>query len=268
MRTLSFAIAAAVACPVLASAQAGAAAVKTAEKAKSAPKAEQKAGDSVFYSLGYWAGQGLDIFMLTPDEYAKVQKGFADAAQGKKPAKNFEDAQKDIETMAQDRSPKHIALMKEKGKKFAGKAAQEKGAAVLPDGVVIVPVKEGTGASPAITDTVKVHYHGTLIDGRVFDSSVKRGTPAVFPLQGIIPCWAEALQKMKAGGKAKLVCPSDTAYRDEGRRPKIPGGATLVFEVELLEIMPPAAPQEAAPAQAPAAPAASAQPAADKKTDK
>ena len=100
---------------------------------------------------------------------------------------------------------------------------------------VDIPVKEGAGANPTATSTVKVHYHGTLRDGTVFDSSVQRGQPISFPLNGVIPCWTEGVQKMKVGGKAKLVCPSDTAYGDQGSGP-IPGGATLLFEVELIAI--------------------------------
>jgi len=88
------------------------------------------------------------------------------------------------------------------------------------------------------TDTVKVHYHGTFINGKVFDSSVQRNQPATFRLNAVIACWTEGVQKIKVGGKAKLVCPSDVAYGDRGRPPSIPPGTTLVFEVELLEILP------------------------------
>jgi FKBP-type peptidyl-prolyl cis-trans isomerase FkpA len=101
--------------------------------------------------------------------------------------------------------------------------------------MVYIPISVGTGANPTATDTVRVHYHGTLRDGTVFDSSVDRGESISFPLNGVIPCWTEGVQKMKVGGKAKLVCPSDTAYGDVGQGP-IPGGAALVFEVELLGI--------------------------------
>ena len=107
-------------------------------------------------------------------------------------------------------------------------------------GLVFTEITAGTGASPAATDTVKVHYHGTFRDGRVFDSSVDRGEPAQFALNGVIPCWTEGVQRMKVGGKSRLVCPSDIAYSDQGR-PGIPGGAALVFQVELLEIVAPAA---------------------------
>jgi FKBP-type peptidyl-prolyl cis-trans isomerase FkpA len=105
----------------------------------------------------------------------------------------------------------------------------------MPSGVVYRELKACSGASPRATDMVKVHYRGTLIDGTEFDSSYKRNEPASFPLNGVIPCWTEGVQMMKIGGKSQLVCPSSTAYGDAGR-PGIPGGATLIFEVELLGI--------------------------------
>lgn len=114
-------------------------------------------------------------------------------------------------------------------------AAKEAGAVVTPSGLVYRSLKDGTGASPKATDTVKVHYRGTFTDGREFDSSYSRGEPASFPLNRVIKCWTEGVQKLKVGGKAKLTCPSAIAYGPNGRGP-IPGGATLVFEVELLGI--------------------------------
>jgi FKBP-type peptidyl-prolyl cis-trans isomerase FkpA len=97
-------------------------------------------------------------------------------------------------------------------------------------------LKVGAGESPKTTDTVKVHYRGTLVNGTEFDSSYKRNEPAQFPLNGVIKCWTEGVQRMKVGGKSMLICPSDLAYGDQGRPPTIPGGATLLFEIELLEI--------------------------------
>jgi FKBP-type peptidyl-prolyl cis-trans isomerase FkpA len=102
-------------------------------------------------------------------------------------------------------------------------------------GIVITKIREGTGASPKSTDTVKVHYRGTLVNGKEFDSSYGRGQPASFPLNRVIPCWTEGMQTMKTGGKSKLVCPPNLAYGSSGR-PGIPPDATLIFEVELLEI--------------------------------
>jgi FKBP-type peptidyl-prolyl cis-trans isomerase FkpA/FKBP-type peptidyl-prolyl cis-trans isomerase FklB len=119
---------------------------------------------------------------------------------------------------------------------FLAKAAAATGATKTASGLVYTPIKEGKGPSPKATDTVKVHYHGTLTDGKVFDSSVQRGEPATFPLNRVIPCWTEGLQLMKVGGKSKLVCPSGIAYGASGRPPVIQPGATLIFEVELLAI--------------------------------
>jgi len=104
-------------------------------------------------------------------------------------------------------------------------------------GLIFRTLSPGAGASPKATDVVKVHYEGSFIDGTVFDSSIKRGEPTQFPLNGVIKCWAEALQRMRVGEKARLLCPAGIAYGDKGRPPTIPPGATLVFEVELLEIV-------------------------------
>jgi FKBP-type peptidyl-prolyl cis-trans isomerase FkpA len=103
-------------------------------------------------------------------------------------------------------------------------------------GLQIEHLREGSGSSPTAADRVKVHYHGTFADGKVFDSSVERGMPATFPLGGVIPCWTQGVAQMKVGGKAKLTCPPDLAYGAAGAPPTIPPNATLIFEVELLGI--------------------------------
>ena len=108
---------------------------------------------------------------------------------------------------------------------------------MTPSGIGITTLKEGSGISPKSTDTVKVHYRGTLTDGKEFDSSYKRGQPASFPLNRVIPCWTEGVQTMKAGGKVKLACPSNLAYGPRGVPGTIPPNAPLIFEVELLEIL-------------------------------
>jgi FKBP-type peptidyl-prolyl cis-trans isomerase FkpA len=115
-------------------------------------------------------------------------------------------------------------------------AAKEAGAVVTPSGLVYRVLKDGTGASPTASDKVKVHYRGTFPDGKEFDSSYKRGEPIEFPLNGVIPCWTEGVQRMKVGGKAKLTCPSAIAYGTRGAGGVIPPNATLLFEVELLGI--------------------------------
>ena len=119
----------------------------------------------------------------------------------------------------------------------AAAAAKEAGAVVTASGLVYRSLKDGTGAQPASSsDTVKVHYRGTLPDGKEFDSSYKRNAPIDFPLNGVIPCWTEGVQRMKVGGKAKLTCPPGIAYGSRGAGGVIPPNATLHFEVELLGI--------------------------------
>jgi FKBP-type peptidyl-prolyl cis-trans isomerase FkpA len=119
----------------------------------------------------------------------------------------------------------------------AAAAAKEAGAVVTPSGLVYRSLKDGKGTSPSATDTVKVHYRGTFPDGKEFDSSYKRGEPIEFPLNGVIKCWTEGVQKMKIGGKAKLTCPASIAYGERGAGGGvIPPNATLQFEVELLDI--------------------------------
>ncbi len=106
-----------------------------------------------------------------------------------------------------------------------------------PSGIEITILNEGSGAKPKASDSVKVHYKGTLTDGKEFDSSYRRKEPATFPLSGVIPCWTEGVQSIKVGGRAKLVCPPNLAYGARGVPGTIPPNATLVFEVDLLEIM-------------------------------
>ena len=105
-----------------------------------------------------------------------------------------------------------------------------------PSGLVYQSLKEGSGASPSATDVVKVHYRGTFPDGKEFDSSYKRGEPTEFPLNGVIPCWTEAVQLMKVGGKARITCPPQLAYGERGAGGVIPPNATLVFDIELVKI--------------------------------
>ena len=118
----------------------------------------------------------------------------------------------------------------------AAAAAKEAGAVVTASGLVYRSLKDGSGASPAATDKVKVHYRGTFPDGKEFDSSYKRNEAIEFPLNGVIKCWTEGVQRMKVGGKAKLTCPAAIAYGERGAGGVIPPNATLLFEVELLAI--------------------------------
>lgn len=211
------------------------AAVLFALPAASAAKAPAKEEDKVLYALGVSIAKNLEAFSLTPQELAHVQQGLADGVAGTADI-DLQAYGPRIGALAGARVEKASAAQKAEGQAYLDRAATEKGAQRSQSGLIYVPIKEGTGASPTAADKVRVHYQGTLIDGTVFDSSYKRGEPISFPLNGVIPCWTEGVQKMKVGGKAKLVCPSDIAYGDRGAPPTIPPGATLVFEVELLDI--------------------------------
>jgi FKBP-type peptidyl-prolyl cis-trans isomerase FkpA len=118
-------------------------------------------------------------------------------------------------------------------KAYLEKAAAEPGAVRTPSGLIYKELREGTGTAPVATDTVKVNYRGTLVNGKEFDKSKE---PVKFPLNRVIPCWTEGVQKMKVGGKAQLVCPAAIGYGNAGSPPDIPGGAALIFEIELLGI--------------------------------
>jgi len=193
--------------------------------------------DKALYAIGLSLSERLGPFALTPAEVELVKAGLADGVLGK-PKLEARQYMSQIQQLRATRAATVAAAEKKAGEGYLAKAAAESGAKKTSSGLVIKTIKEGTGPSPKATDKVKVHYHGTLTDGTVFDSSVQRGQPATFPLNGVIKCWTEGVQLMKVGGKSRLVCPPDLAYGDNGAPPRIKPGATLVFEVELLEIVP------------------------------
>ena len=142
-----------------------------------------------------------------------------------------------LNEILRERSENLIDRTKEEGEDFIANFLDCNEEAVKTDsGLVYYPMKEGDGKQPTVSNTVEVHYHGTLIDGTVFDSSVDRGQTIKFPLGGVIKGWQEGLAMMKEGGKATLVIPSDLAYGDNGSGDTIPPGATLKFEVELFKV--------------------------------
>jgi FKBP-type peptidyl-prolyl cis-trans isomerase FkpA len=190
------------------------------------------------YALGLMLGRNIASFKLNGEELDAVRAGLTDAATGTKPKVELETYGPKVQAFARGRATAAAENEKKRAQPFLDTAAKEQGAVKTDSGLVFRTLKPGTGKSPTASDRVKVHYHGTLTDGTVFDSSVQRGTPAEFPLGGVIKCWTEGVQKMKVGEKAKLTCPSSIAYGDQGRPPTIPGGATLTFEVELLDILP------------------------------
>jgi FKBP-type peptidyl-prolyl cis-trans isomerase FkpA/FKBP-type peptidyl-prolyl cis-trans isomerase FklB len=188
------------------------------------------------YALGLVISQNLASFSLSPSDLESVLAGVSDGVLKKEYKVDVQTYAPKISQLQASRAGATAAVEKKAAQAFLDRAASEKGATRTASGLVITTLKPGTGPSPKATDKVKVHYHGTLTDGTVFDSSVQRGEPITLPLNGVIRCWTEGVQLMKVGGKSKLVCPSDIAYGDQGRPPTIKPGATLVFEVELLEI--------------------------------
>jgi FKBP-type peptidyl-prolyl cis-trans isomerase FkpA len=191
--------------------------------------------DKTLYALGLAIGDNVKDFNLTAAELTLVAAGISDAALGREPKVDLAVYGPQIQALAQQRMSAAATAEKTASGVFLDRMSKEAGAQRSESGVIFIPVTAGTGANPTAESTVRVHYHGTLRDGSVFDSSVQRGEPISFPLGGVIPCWTEGVQKLKVGGKAKLVCPSDTAYGDNGQGP-IPGGAAVMFEVELLGI--------------------------------
>jgi FKBP-type peptidyl-prolyl cis-trans isomerase FkpA len=188
------------------------------------------------YAIGMLVSRSLATFNLTPAELEFVKQGLTDANNGKTPAVDLAAYNGKVQELARYRRKAQGEKLASANKEFLEKAAAEKGAVKTESGLVFLSLKEGDGNSPGVTDTVKVNYRGTLPDGKEFDSSYKRGKPAEFRLDGVIKCWTEGLQRMKVGGKAKLVCPSTIAYGEAGAGDLVLPGATLIFEVELLDV--------------------------------
>ncbi|MHB8418192.1 MAG: FKBP-type peptidyl-prolyl cis-trans isomerase [Myxococcales bacterium] len=207
-----------------------------------------------YYALGLMMGRNLKQLNLEPRDLEYVKAGLQDQALGKTAQVDLATYGPKVQKLMMGRQAAAdaagAATEKAKDKPFEENAAKEPGAEKLADGLVFKSLTEGKGDSPKATDTVKVNYEGKLTDGTIFDSSYERKQPAQFPLNGVIPCWTEGVQKMKVGGTAQLVCPSAIAYGDRGRPPKIPGGATLVFKIELLDIVKNAGPPPMPPGMA------------------
>jgi FKBP-type peptidyl-prolyl cis-trans isomerase FkpA len=201
--------------------------------AATAPETDEQ---KTLYAIGLIVSRSLSVFNLTPAELVIVQQGINDAVSGQKLAVDLQVQNDKVQELARVRRKAQGEKLAAVNKDFYDKAAAEKGAVKTASGLVYLSLSEGKGDSPVPTDTVKVNYRGSLPDGREFDSSFKRGKPTDLRMDGVIKCWTEGLQKMKAGGKAKLTCPSSLAYGEVGAGDVILPGATLVFEIDLLEI--------------------------------
>lgn len=228
----------------------------SAAKPAATPAAGGQFSDAqVLEAYGWFIGgqTGVSEIGLSTAEIDALLKGIRGAATGEKSPFDMNQVGPKLDEFMQKRIGAAQAKVQEKntaeGAAFFAKLKDNKSVTILPSGLGYEVLKQGSGPAPKATDTVKVHYEGKFIDGTVFDSSVARGEPAEFPLNAVIPGWTEGLQKTSKGGKLKLYVPAKLAYGDQGRQ-GMPPASTLIFEVELLEINPPAAP--AAPMIAPA----------------
>jgi FKBP-type peptidyl-prolyl cis-trans isomerase FkpA len=195
--------------------------------------------DKTYYALGAMLGGQIKSLNLTKEELSKLRAGFEDEALGKTPQVDMQvfapKAQAWAKKRLDDANEREQSVQKEAARGYLEKAAKESGAQSFPSGLIYKKLREGAGGSPSGTSNVTVHYEGKLVNGKVFDSSYARNEPAKFPLNGVIACWTEGVQKMKVGEKAQLVCPSNIAYGPKGQG-SIPPGATLIFTVELISI--------------------------------
>ena len=189
------------------------------------------------YALGLSINQSLSNFSLSEAEFEIVKSGIIDGFSKRAAKVDILAFGPKIQQLQQARASVIAEGEKKLGAAFLTKAAAESGSKKTESGAVITTIKEGKGAIPKISDMVKVQYNGTLIDGTVFDSTLKQGEPPILVVSEMSKCWVEGIQQMKVGGKSRLICPSSLGYRDKGLPPLIKPGATLVFEIDLLEIV-------------------------------
>lgn len=193
--------------------------------------------DSVSYALGLSLAQFYKQQGIQNINTSLITKAINDVMKGGKPQMTDEQMNMSITNYLQKMKSEKASVAKKAGETFLANNKKNAGVVTLPSGLQYQVITQGTGPKPAITDTVRCHYHGTLIDGTVFDSSVDRGQPAEFPVGGVIKGWVEALPLMNVGSKWKLFIPSDLAYGDNQAGPTIAPGSSLIFEVELLAIV-------------------------------
>lgn len=192
--------------------------------------------DKVSYALGLSIGNNFKSSGIDSVVMDDFMQGLSDMLEEKAPQLSYDEAKREIEAYFMDLQQKAVKLNKEAGEEFLKINAHKEGVTTLPSGLQYEVIKMGEGPKPTLSDTVTCHYHGTLINGIVFDSSMDRGEPASFPLRGVIAGWTEILQLMPVGSKWKVTIPSDLAYGDRGAGEHIKPGSTLIFIIELLSI--------------------------------
>jgi len=189
------------------------------------------------YAIGLSLASNLLQSGINTIELKALFEAIEDVMEGREPKLSPQEANQVIDTYFKSKQANDGAINAAEGEAFLSRNKTEEGVVELPSGLQYKILNEGTGAKPKATDKVKCHYHGTLVNGKVFDSSVQRGTPAEFPVNGVIKGWVEALQLMPVGSKWRLYIPSHLAYGDQGAGGSIGAKATLIFEVELIEIV-------------------------------
>lgn len=192
--------------------------------------------DKVSYALGLSIGNNFKSSGIDSVVMDDFMQGLSDVLEEKAPQLSYDEAKREIEAYFMDLQQKAVKLNKEAGEEFLKINAHKEGVTTLPSGLQYEIIKMGDGPKPTLSDTVTCHYHGTLINGIVFDSSMDRGEPASFPLRGVIAGWTKILQLMPVGSKWKVTIPSDLAYGDRGAGEHIKPGSTLIFIIELLSI--------------------------------
>lgn len=207
-------------------------------KVPGAPDLSRASDDEkTLYIVGIALGRSTTTLNLTAAELEFVKAGMSDQVAGRPPQVSVESYAPKVEEIARRRAAEGVDKTEAAGKAFIEAAAKEPGAVKTESGLVLRTLKSGSGRNPSYTDRVKVHYRAAFTNGTVFDSETE-GAPVELVLAGTIPCWIEALQRMKIGETARLVCPPSLAYGDQGRPPTLPGHATLVFDLELLAAEP------------------------------
>ena len=193
--------------------------------------------DKVSYALGLSIGNNFQNSGIKKLQVEDFVKGLEDVLGEKQPAISYEEAKQVINDYFMKLQQERLEINKQAGAEFLEVNRHKAGVVELPSGLQYEILKQGTGAKPSASDKVKCHYHGTLINGTVFDSSVQRGEPATFGVSQVIPGWVEALQLMPVGSKWRLFIPSNLAYGEHGAGDVIEPNSTLIFDVELLDIV-------------------------------
>lgn len=198
---------------------------------------KEKRMDKISYALGLSIGNNFQNSGINSLQVEDFVKGLNDVLSGAQPAISYDEAKQVINEFFMNLQKQKLELNKKAGEEFLTINKGKAGVVTLPSGLQYQVLQNGTGATPSAADKVRCHYHGTLINGTVFDSSVQRGQPAVFGVSQVIPGWVEALQLMSVGSKWRLFIPSELAYGEQGAGDVIEPNSTLIFDVELLDIV-------------------------------